>query len=84
MTEHVLKTVEPFWSDVDAERKTFEVRVNDRGYAVGDLLILRSTETGRECVRRVVYLVDGPPFLPPGLCVMGIAPVWRGSSEEPR
>lgn len=72
--DHDLKTAEPFWNDVAMNRKTFEIRVNDRDYRVGDRLFLRSLETGAVCARRVTYLVDGPPFLPPGLCVMGIVP----------
>lgn len=70
--DHDLKTQEPFWSDVAKGLKTFEVRVNDRDYRVGDRLLLRSLATGCICLRRVVYIVDGPPFLPPGLCVMGL------------
>lgn len=69
---HRLKTQEPFWSDVAAGRKTFEVRVNDRDFRVGDSLVLVSLETGACCLRLVTYMVDGPPFLPAGLCVLGI------------
>jgi hypothetical protein len=72
---HDLKTAEPFWTDVLTNRKHFEVRVNDRDYRVGDRLRLTSLESGKVCVRLVTYIVDGPPFLPPGLCVMGIVPV---------
>jgi hypothetical protein len=75
--DHEIKTREPFWTDVRAGRKTFEIRVNDRDYRVGDRLLLRSLETGSVCVRRVTYMVDGPPFLPPGLCVMGLTRVWK-------
>lgn len=37
---HSLKCIEPFFSAIDDGSKTFEVRYDDRGYAVGDILIL--------------------------------------------
>lgn len=40
MTEHVLKTIEPYWSEVNNGTKTFEVRRNDRAYQKGDTLRL--------------------------------------------
>jgi len=40
MTQHVLKTVEPYFSAVVAGEKTFEARRNDRGFQKGDTLIL--------------------------------------------
>lgn len=81
--QHDLKTAEPFWSDVASGRKPFEVRVNDRDYRVGDTLALRSLESGAVCVVLVSYLIDGPPYLPPGLCVMGIAPIASDLPAQP-
>ena len=40
MTIHKLKTVEPHFSNVLNGSKTFEIRLNDRDYKVGDDLIL--------------------------------------------
>lgn len=56
--------------------KTFEIRLNDRGFQVGDLLELLEYEppsrtsdldstmkggyTGRSCYRKVVYVLEGP------------------------
>jgi len=37
---HRLKTVDPYFTDVAVGRKTFEVRKNDRGFRVGDVLVL--------------------------------------------
>lgn len=76
---HDLKTWPEFFAAVIDGRKTFEVRrTDDRRFAVGDVLRLREWDptsgayTGRETARCVSYIVEGPPFLPAGLAVMGI------------
>ena len=81
MAMHLLKTwPEPFQALWD-KRKTFEVRRDDRGYQVGDLLMLReylplaNHLTGRY-VRAVVNYklthADGDFGLRDGFCVLGI------------
>jgi hypothetical protein len=68
-------------------RKTFDIRRNDRGYAVGDILTLAEWEpdpgryTGR-CQRvQVVYLLAGPAAerfgLAPEHVAMGITRLGR-------
>ena len=88
MAEHSLKTwPEPF-AAVLAGEKTHEVRVNDRGYAVGDVLELREWRfigdrewsegagghyTGRSVRVVVTHMTRGGSFgLPEDLCVMSI------------
>lgn len=74
---HTLKTwPEPFEASYQGV-KTFEVRVNDRNYQVGDHLELMEWEpdtkryTGRRCIGVVAYILHGGQFgLPEGLCVM--------------
>lgn len=68
MKVHELKTwPEPFQSIEDG-RKTHEVRLDDRGFCVGDVLHLREYDpgvqryTGREAFRVVSYLTRGPEF----------------------
>lgn len=41
MAKHYLKTVEPYYSDVEQGLKDFEVRKNDRPFDIGDVLILQ-------------------------------------------
>lgn len=80
MTTHDLKTWPRYWSDVNAGRKTFEIRQDDRGFAVGDLLLLRewdpSTDlyTGNWCLVRVTYLMAANEDLGlrSGFVLMGI------------
>lgn len=71
---HKLKTMEPFWSDVAAGRKRFEVRRNDRGgFAVGDLLELVSLASGQVQSAKVIYVLQGGQFgIAEGYAVLGI------------
>lgn len=47
MRIHVLKTWSPFFEDTRDGHKPWEIRENDRNYAVGDFLVLRQfTPTG--------------------------------------
>ncbi len=64
MTIHDLKVWTQFFWDIKAGRKTFEVRINDRGFKVGDELLLREWEaipqryTGHTVWAKVTYLCD--------------------------
>lgn len=79
MAEHELKTWPTFYEAVAAGDKTFELRKDDREFQVGDTLHLREWQpsgyTGRECKRRVTYvLTNAPNFgLMPGFAVLGLA-----------
>ncbi len=46
MTEHILKTLAPFWEAVERGDKTFEVRRDDRGFQRDDVLVLRRLKPG--------------------------------------
>jgi hypothetical protein len=80
--EHDLKIwPEPFQAVLDGT-KHHEIRVDDRGFAVGDVLDLLEYEpravdgmrhTGRSIRVRVTYMTPGGAWgLPPKLCVMSI------------
>ena len=66
MKEHELKTDPQVFDDVVEGRKPFEIRKDDRGFEVGDLLKLRKTKyTGAEmslahCPAPLEYV--GPPL----------------------
>lgn len=57
---HFLKLSTKFFDDVEKRRKDFEIRWNDRGFVVGDWLVLREWDgeeyTGRECVRMIIHM----------------------------
>lgn len=78
MKIHVLKIWPNSYSDILTGRKSFEVRVNDRDYMAGDLLVLREWDpagnyyTGKAMLRGVKYIMQGEFGLPEDLCVMGL------------
>jgi len=86
---HELKILPEFFAAVASGAKTFEVRRDDRGYAVGDTLVLREWiewhwtpyggyYTGRYVVRRVTYVLrheDFPEGIAEGFCVLGLGNV---------
>ena len=77
MKKHSLKTwLNPFAAQLKG-LKNYEVRINDRDFAVGDFLILREWDefteqfTGEELIREVTYMTYGGAFgMPKGLCIM--------------
>jgi hypothetical protein len=83
MATHRLKTWTPYYDDVVEGRKTFELRKNDRGYEVGDELVLirwdpdQGVATGEEATFVVTFITDGQAFdaLQSGWVCMGIKSV---------
>lgn len=71
--KHILKTDPAVFQAVADGAKTYEIRLNDRGYAVGDELLLRETThtgaeiaigatleyTGREITKHVGHVLGG-------------------------
>ena len=82
MKTHELKTDPDVFYALISGRKTYEIRRDDRGFRVGDTLVLRRTVhsgdemaqgeplryTGEEAVRRVTHILEGPAY--------GIAEGW--------
>lgn len=68
---------EPFEAMLNG-RKTFEWRRDDRGYSVGDTLMLRewhpeaNAYSGRAVSVKVTYLLRGAFNIPPGYVVMSV------------
>ena len=57
--------------------KTFEVRLYDRKYDVGDLLVLREINelgrfTGRSHLFKIVYILNDCRFVKDGYIILGI------------
>lgn len=80
---HELKTLSPYYENVVSGRKTFEVRLNDRGFKVGDKLLLKeyepvsNTYSGRESLFEIAYIVDLKRLwiINENIVVMSIIPV---------
>lgn len=80
---HELKIWKEFIPDIVSGKKTFEVRKDDRGFNVGDLLTLHGFDnktqqyTGAVIVARVTYKLPGGSFgIQEGYCVLGINAVF--------
>lgn len=73
---HELKILPEYFQAVRSGNKTFEIRKNDRGYAVGDKLILREYEnskfTGEKEIRYVSYVLDDVTYLQEGYVALGL------------
>ena len=63
-TTHELKTVNPWFSDIWDGKKNFEVRKDDRGFKVGDILRLREFEPNALHGDNEEYLIllSGNPY----------------------
>lgn len=79
MAKHELKILPEYYELVRSGDKTFELRKDDRGFAVGDLVTLRewmpeSGYTGREIGSRIRYILRSTPEfgLEEGYCILGI------------
>jgi hypothetical protein len=89
MQTHKLKTDSEVFKAVAEERKTFEIRLNDRNYQVGDKLdLLETVSTGAEMAEgapleytggqvwvTVTHILHGPIYgLADGWVIMSIKP----------
>jgi len=88
MAEHILKTWPNFFDAIRFERKRFEYRQDDRGFEVGDVLVLKRwdphaiygsgafvdyNDEGYDNTLRVRVTYILRDFgLPPGHCIMSI------------
>lgn len=81
MKVHRLKTWPDYFRPVMRGEKTFEIRKNDRGFAVGDVLLLEEYEqfsdgrgqyTGQRAAVDVTYIVADSSWNLPGFVVMSI------------
>lgn len=86
MKVHKLKILPEYFEAVVKERKTFEIRKNDRLYEIGDMLRLQEYNqeekkyTGKFIYVEVVYILDNPGFLIKGYVALGIRAL--GGSRE--
>lgn len=73
---HQIKLAAMFFDDVASGRKSFEIRKNDRGYKVGDILEMMEFKSGKETERmvrvKVTYMIEEYTGIEEGYCVMGI------------
>jgi len=81
MNTHELKCWPQYYEPVESGMKPFEIRQNDRGFQVGDKLVLREWVledycpdtgyyTGRECTLTITYMTDF--YQATGYVVLGV------------
>lgn len=78
---HELKCWPQYFRPLADGVKTFELRRDDRGFSLFDILRIREfvpltgKYTGREVTRRVVYILHGPKLgLADGWLILGLGP----------
>lgn len=73
---HYVKILPKYFADVKNGIKTFEIRFNDRGYKVGDILHLQEffggEYTGRVIEKEICYMIDSPEYCKEGFVVLGL------------
>lgn len=77
VTEHELKVWPEYFEPMARGAKSFEVRFDDRGFKVGDVLRLREWTSGdgysgRELRRTVAYVLRCDLWLRPGFVVLAL------------
>lgn len=74
---HELKISKEYMDAIIRNRKTFEVRRNDRGFIEGDVLALNEIDgtgeyTGRWILVVVTYVLDDPSYCKEGYVILSI------------
>lgn len=89
MATHELKTWPPYFHVTEIGQKKFDLRPDDRGYKVGDHLLLLEWDpkeeryTGRRCRVEVTFILRNKPEfgLMPGYCIMQFFQVSHRKSK---
>lgn len=87
-TIHDLKVWPEFFEPLSSGEKSFELRLDDRGFRAGDTLLLREWSkadgySGRQIERVVTYIAGGEPWLSPNYVCMGLAASLPPAAVEP-
>jgi hypothetical protein len=87
MRVHDLKCDPGPFRDVQLGLKSFEVRLNDRDYKVGDQLYLREHHPhvgyiGGECRKLVTYILPGGYGLTQGFVVLGMVDLTQDNCSH--
>lgn len=88
MKTHELKTVQPYFQDVWCGKKPFECRLNDRGFNVGDELILqeflpeKQGRSGKYIKCEVYYILKEFEGLADDYIIMSIVKTSTGYSAK--
>jgi len=78
MKKHEVKIKPKWFQDVIDNKKSFELRFNDRDYKEGDELYLREWDdcyTTRKATFRIKYILENVDGLETGYCLLGLEPL---------
>ncbi len=81
ISKHFLKTWPEYFAALARGDKRFELRKDDRGFALGDILILQEYDpaereyTGKELTFRISYILRDGEWLTPGYVALGLRPL---------
>lgn len=87
MKVHNLKITPEYFQDVVSGKKKFEVRENDRGFLLGDILRLKEYDlgnkryTGQEVIVEIIYLLENFDGLKENYVILGISD-WKAVNFE--
>lgn len=84
---HSIRLAASYFNDVASGKKSFELRKNDSGYKVGDMLEMLEFKdgknTGRIIQAEITYLLEDYTGLEDGYCILGIS-VKKVDAEKKR
>lgn len=55
---HILEIQDKYFNDIKTGIKTFEIRRNNRNYAIGDDLTLVNLKTNESIIKTITYIND--------------------------
>lgn len=83
---HAVKTIKPFYQDCQDGMKTFDSRLDDRNYQVGDYLAQNEYEdgeyTGRATLYKIIYKLKDGAYCKDGYAILGIQPCFVKPNNE--
>ena len=88
-TIHILKIIPEYFIEVENGNKSFELRKNDRGFEVGDLVIMEETKDGKPtgsktAPRQITYIFKGGKYgLSDEYCIFESKPIGSLTKPQP-
>lgn len=85
---HRLKTWPDFFRAIEEGRKSFEIRINDRDFRVGDEVLLleyspaRGEYLGGVIHRKITFILTGGMGLRDGYCAFELGPLEKKESID--
>ena len=80
MAVHQVKSWPEYFGPISHHTKTFDLRKDDRGYTLGDVITFEEFRpgvgeyTGKKTTCRINYILRNFDGLMPGYCILGLTP----------